>query len=659
MNKQAADILQAFGEWLNYDRSQKSFTVSSYDLHRCGEEIDLIQSKIDPSGTFSCLFAKSFFIQSCKNTKVSVYDVFENPDIFNKTAELWDKFHSANLYDIKKTFHEKIINTCLKYVEDDAYALPDLENANEFPIEDIVYESLTRFQSMNIDILKPADTVEWLHCDKYYINIETYDTMGECLLMNINHQLDNSVKLVYITNHNTNDGYFSYILKSNNGIISVNDRVDEAFRGQHAGGRNQRYTDNYNYNLFPYDILDYSDERDYKGYSTGKSVNYDTLKDKLKDFDFLYRHVLRLVCMSNVPTCITADKPPVFCSSILPKNLYKLQLTAGSNALIDETYSNYLPEMYREEFDGNSLGTIYQSGGISLLNEYGRLLNVRDEEDEKPWRTFGYFEPSIDNTDILELFQPDNFEISDNIEDVVNTKFLPDHSVMIEPEVVGSLRYLSVISYHSAREQLATAILKNMFTEFIQSDFNCTRWFCRELEKQDMKELRLKLLECMHKAENKFEYGVDVSVDESYEKSCYAPFQPGSYCETYIDDETDTKCNVWITCNVTCEKGFHTLFGDIELPKWFKGYTLATRGVSGNSLLHPHDSCAYIGNINENKMKRKLEKYMDDNGYRYNEVSEVISRLGGFLFCIGMSKRTYNKISRIVNTCIDNKHTDD
>lgn len=58
-------------------------------------------------------------------------------------------------------------------------------------------------------------------------------------------------------------------------------------------------------------------------------------------------------------------------------------------------------------------------------------------------------------------------------------------------------------------------------------------------------------------------------------------------------------------------------------------------------------------------MKRRLDKYMEDNGYPYNQVSEVIDRLGGFLFCIGMSKRTYNKIARIVNTCIDNKHTDD
>lgn len=35
MNKQAADILQAFVEWLNYDRSQESFTLSSHDLHSC------------------------------------------------------------------------------------------------------------------------------------------------------------------------------------------------------------------------------------------------------------------------------------------------------------------------------------------------------------------------------------------------------------------------------------------------------------------------------------------------------------------------------------------------------------------------------------------------------------------------------------------------
>lgn len=50
------------------------------------------------------------------------------------------------------------------------------------------------------------------------------------------------------------------------------------------------------------------------------------------------------------------------------------------------------------------------------------------------------------------------------------------------------------------------------------------------------------------------------------------------------------------------------------------------------SLFVIYDSCAYIGSINENKMRHSLDKYMEDSSYSYNEVRNVIDRLGGSLF---------------------------
>lgn len=649
------ELFNKFGEWLKYDKSQKSFTLSSYDFHRCGESIEMIQNKLDPTGSLSCLFAKSFFMRSLKNTKLSVYDVLSNTYDLDNVKNLYNMFYDTAVSSVEEGLDEKILQICTTHLKEISTALPDFQEiSTRTRISDIVYYALEKFEYMNIEVLKYPQH-DYAPCDKYYIDIETYDTLGECLLNSIKSQISQSVKLVYITNHNTNDGYFSYILKSGEGIISINDRIDESFRGQHSSGRNQRYTDGYNYACFPYEILDFSEDRDYKGYSTGKTINLDNLSDKMSDIDFLYKHILKLVCMSNVPLCIPQESQMVFCSSLLPYNIKQsMDICDNDTQMISLMDSSMLPVEYYQEFSIDSNHATWQKDTLDIMAEYGRLLSVKDVDSPKSHRTFGYFEPSIDNTSILQEFASEGTQFNGNISDYINTKLLKDETSVIHPEVVGSPRYLDVISYHEARKQLANDVKENMFRQFYESGFNCTKWFRNQFEYCNEHETRLKLMQLL------VHYDADTSgmkihmESEQLWKPCWSPYQQGGYHEKYQDSDTGTACNVWLTCTVESEEGFRRLFGDIKLPKFIKGYTDKQRDVSGNSLLNAHDSCASIGNINERRMKRLYIDWVEKN-IGYIESSRAYDAIGNFKFCIGMSKRTYNKLLKIVNTFIENK----
>jgi hypothetical protein len=84
-------------------------------------------------------------------------------------------------------------------------------------------------------------------------DIVVAQSLGELLLKTAG--MPDGMVLGYVVREKENEGFFSLIYKSNGNIISVNDRATEKYFGQFSVLRNDRYTENKAFSMFPYDSV--------------------------------------------------------------------------------------------------------------------------------------------------------------------------------------------------------------------------------------------------------------------------------------------------------------------------------------------------------------------------------------------------------------------
>ena len=105
--------------------------------------------------------------------------------------------------------------------------------------------------------------------------LHIFNTLAECLI-NIENAQD-GIYFCFISASNSSDCFFAFFLKSNGNIISVNDRIDEAYIGQHGNSRNGRWTEQKVDGIFPYDYIFNYSQHDYKGYASKYEINEEKL----------------------------------------------------------------------------------------------------------------------------------------------------------------------------------------------------------------------------------------------------------------------------------------------------------------------------------------------------------------------------------------------
>lgn len=297
------------------------------------------------------------------------------------------------------------------------------------------------------------------------LSVQACGSLAECLL-----RLEKSpdgIYVCYISNPGTLDGWFGFFVHSNGNLFSYNERIDEAYIGQHGNMRNGRYAEDKAYELFPYELCEPSEETDYKGYSKEIKIG-ERLKligEKGDDFGILIRMLLSMSVIAQNHCGKTIDGEPVIVNSLLPNNVALLaekETSSDTTAVVKWKGSPIV------EYTARCAAPTFDVSKV-LNGEYDKEFN----DKWKCWFTGA-------NQDIVDVYG-EGFEIQQD-------KILSSNSSLrligngeSEQEFIGTKERLRVQAYYEVRKQLCDYIGQKMQDEY--DDFGgyeeLGKW-CRE-----------------------------------------------------------------------------------------------------------------------------------------------------------------------------------
>lgn len=581
---------KAWDEWVdfvNFDEEQKSFNLGSwnYTFHKYTKMLKTFIEEYNCPANFALIYMKNLFTWYLNNAKMSLYNVVtEVPEL--KNVRHMYKTLTDDLITNAETevfnFFSQIINLLFK----DDNLIGQIQMNFSKLLEDsidIIFEDLPK---ANVEVylkggqLKPITYI----CDEICV----YNTLADCLL-DLQKRND-GFYICYISNHETCDGYFGFFILNNGNLFSINERVEEAYRGQHATGRNNRFVEGKLSSLFPYDLFNFSDY-DYKGYATKyELINNESIKIKNLSTDKMFV-LLMTICFIKFKFEHTnlKDYKFIYTSYFINSNIKsRLQENdvINNNALMEiNNSSNLLISMANNDlhFDWTTEDIIDNTQKTEFSREY---------HPEKTYREVGWFEDIYTNIFVKEYakdFQLDNSKLLvDNSIKLLSTK---DNDVRPYAEFVASYEQMKLQAYMDARQQLADYIKKQMELEYenfeqtypaVESQYYARKiragadaWFKQVLCKHKDDIIRTTVQLYVEKLNNNDELFKDIhiSVGEGkyYEVRPEAyPFEELNWRGEQIDDNLKKK-NIWICVEPQNYLALQYLIND-ELPKIVKGW---------------------------------------------------------------------------------------
>ena len=629
------EILEYWAKHVDYDPNQKSFNLlsSNYEFNRCGRTMKMIMEEYDPSGLLAVMYAKLRYREILDHCSVNLWSLIENPGELEPYIKMRDMFNSPEISraedDLIAGFNAKLslIEGCPLIGEEEKQdslkriyeAIGDVcETLNECHIE-VYFKGTGDF------------TV-----DKISSYIHVFDTLAETLIA-----LETAPEMAYICyirQYQSSGGYFGIFIKSNGTILSVNDRVNETYIGQHQNSRNGRWQEDKKFELFPYDkIVEDINGKDYKGYA----VNY-IVSDKnvlLKDVgaENYTRLILAILLLSyklnrfDIRNAeLTYTNALLTNSTLLTGNTDCKELIVVSNSLIASghkqlsftfTDEDILSGVVNKRYDRKTNPDNREAGWYSNRNQllvdlYGKGFHAdltRTAKYERPLLTDGDCKPIIS-------------------------------------EFVGSEYKMEAQAYRDIREQLAEYIKAQMQKEL--DDFGGPKavdeWFENLLRtKRDViirkaAELYRDIIVAKTRQNHMFD-AFTISASSDYQVSVVSGAEckvsraqvvnyavdvdTNQYPKKYLCPITGNTANVWIIVSPQTAENIKHLFELDTLPKIVQGWVLTDSilGYDGNSIL--------------------------DNVDPVSEVQHILSHSYGnyknskdFYFAVGFSKRGIKKL---------------
>lgn len=165
-------------------------------------------------------------------------------------------------------------------------------------------------------------------------SVQVCGSLAECLIRL--EKSNDGIYICFITNPGTLDGWFGFFVKSNGNLFSYNERIDEEYVGQHRGFRNGRYAEHGKaYGLFPYELCEFSEETDYKGYSKEVTIGENRSLFDGENLEMAVRTFLAIALIAQKHRGLKVSGETVVVDSLLPKNLAKLAGDdSGTKALV-------------------------------------------------------------------------------------------------------------------------------------------------------------------------------------------------------------------------------------------------------------------------------------------------------------------------------------
>lgn len=442
-------ILQHWLKYSEYDPEQKSFNLLSanYQFHKICDNMKKIMA-FDPSGVIAVLYAKKKFIELCKDTRTTLADVFETPGDFADDKAMWDIFHGEDIAAAEDALLEKIDAVVSQVVPTKLLGErdKDAERKTLYGNVETVVEEMT---GLHEDLFLRGSAIGPV--THFSTHIHVFDSLAQCLLAMENAR--DGMYLCYVNSNGTADGNFGFYIKSNGTILSVNERVNESYPGQHKNTRNGRWQDAKKDNLFPYHhIFEYMDH-DYKGYHGKQVIDEEKLAFFTLGASVYMPLLISMVLLSGkYAGADISDMELKYVDSLLPKNI--ALPTPGTQALI-------VPN---------------ESAIVTVNAEYKTTLTTEDITENRFAEKYRFASKRSEETTDAELFARlygEGFVLDTDALLVTNPelKALPADKLAttdITPncEFVGTKERMDIIAYQQGRAQFAAHIRKQMRGEF-------------------------------------------------------------------------------------------------------------------------------------------------------------------------------------------------
>lgn len=641
------EILSHWLKYSEYDPTQKTFNILStnYQFHKICENMKKIMA-FDPYGTLAILYAKAKYIELCKDVRVTLADILESQESIAEDKEMWDIFHGEDIITVENDLLAKIDAVVSQVIpaKQLGHRDRDAERKTLYGNIETVVEEMT---GLHEDLFLSGGPIGQI--SYFSTHIHVFDSLAQCLLaLETTHD---GMYLCYVNSNGTADGNFGFYIKSNGTILSVNERVNEAYPGQHKNSRNGRWQDAKKENLFPYHyIFDFMDH-DYKGYPGKQVIDEDKLAFFALGASVYMPLLLSMVLLSGKYAGADISEMKLkYVDSLLPQNLAVptpglQELIVPSNsalAVVNAEYQNVLTtedivtNLYAEKFDKNLRHDDKETDAELFARLYGEGFEL--------------------DTDALLVANPALKALP--ADRLAATDITPDC------EFVGTKERMDLIAYQQGRAQFAAYIRRRMLEEYeLFGGWRAIKeWWLKAVKDNKEKILSLcvqkyiavkndeernigqNLIDCSDNPLRFISYEENVPSQGCFESDYplnMAKKAPGRFgmCEytgKWYCPITDSVASTYFFFRPNNWRELAILVGEENLPKCVMGWNRDGHWVDGNPLLSVTDHVTGIGTL------------LEDRELNYRKSSEY-SRVN-FRFHVGLSKRGLKKLVKEVES---------
>lgn len=576
-----SEIIHTWAEFTKLHEERDSWNLGSWDytFHRYNEKILELTETYDIPENVLIIYLKNLFFWHLKEFKISLFDMFENNIDLSLIKKLYTFFNEPEVIDNYNAFCDNLNYISSQLMKKDLIGNIDFSKTIEHSL-DVIYDELMK---CHLEIYQKGNQINLINsvCTELFV----FDTVVECLTVLQNKP--DAIYICYISNHNTSDGYFGFFIKNNGNLFSINERVEEAFIGQHANGRNHRFVDRKTDGFFPYELFDFSNY-DYLGYAktyTLKSKDGNKIVSLTDLSDDKYTIILLVIMLLKMRFENKELEGPIKYSNFYNQDNINLLQSSKNNELMIVNNNQIITQGQNVL---NDICIKLTSNNV-IMGQFNTSFD-KSIHPELSYREKGYFGQSIFIDLYGEGFELDNSKLL--IEDNLKLLSSSDKDISIHAEFIGTKKEMELQIYQNARKQLAVYIKQKMKEELesFKKEYGSVQNWYNIKRKEHIEDVTKFVVQgyVNAKYQNKLTSEgwrrLDSSISYSYTENC-------NYLTEY-DKYNGKKCNCQIAVSLSDWKDIETIIGE-EVPKIIKGWEYS-RNYNGNPNLDVVDPCMMI-----------------------------------------------------------------
>lgn len=419
-----------------------------------------VARELDDSGGLEMMCAVEYWKGMLSHTYLSLERLLEDKSVVSQ----YEKLNSLVGSKVYKDYRKKLVKGLESAI---AYACECRVISDGTSVESIIDEAvsdiLDEFEKLKFEVYmrseRPVDVLNGISS-----RVIVCGSLAECLT-GLEHASD-GVYLCFVSVMGTLDGWFGLFFKSNGNLFSYNDRIDEVYKGQHVrlSHRNGGYVEGKGFSIFPYDLCDFSEDRDSKGYS--KSFDIGKERDMLLaggDYKAFVRVVLLAVLMirRHAGRCIDAKNEVVYVDSLFPQNLQKIEDKESKTTELIKVKSSEVASIHEKfsipDFDVKDV----------ITGKYDALFDC-DRGNGRLNLESGVFKGN--NQSMVDAYgggfviDKERLVASTSSMRLLGGKKGAESCI----ECIGTRRRFELLAYYEIRRQLANHITKQMYGEYLK-----------------------------------------------------------------------------------------------------------------------------------------------------------------------------------------------